>query len=110
MAPEAAPAGSADDLLKTEATGPVASGAPGEATTPEPAPAETPSTALVPAPSPGEGTAADRTNAQANLGFDEGARDGAEPAQAPWLTALSALLLVVGVALFAAGRLARRAR
>jgi len=108
MAPEGAPAGS-DDLLKTEATGPLASAAPGDATMPA-APAETPSTALVPAPSPAEGTAAERTDAQADLGFDSGTRELGDTSGTPWLTALSALLLVVGVALFAAGRLARRAR
>lgn len=109
MAPEGAPAGP-DDLLKTEATGPLASAAPGDATIPGPAPAETPSTALVPAPSPAESTAAARTDAQADLGFDGGSREPGETGGAPWLTGLSALLLVVGVALFAVGRLARRAR
>lgn len=110
MAPEAAPAASPDDLLKTEATGPLPSGAPGDATMPEPVPAETPATALVPAPSPADGTAAERTGAQADLGFDSGARDTTDVGATPWLAALSALLLVVGVALLAAGRLARRAR
>lgn len=109
-----APGGTAEDLLKTEATVPAEDAVPADGAaqaqpSASPAPELAPGFPLVEAP--GDRTVGESSaDMAADTGQAVGDRDGTPSGELPWLSWLSAVLLVGGVGLFGLGRLARRAR
>jgi hypothetical protein len=113
----AAPAGTSEDMLKTEASAPAdgaaptdgsAAARPSDAPAPELAPGSP--AAAVPGDRVGSSPGADAAGgADADQAAATGTLDQGGPSEVPWLAWLSAVLLVAGVGLLALGRLARRA-